>query len=64
MLGVDTVAVYADDRFLLSHICFAAHVYRRAGAARFDTLDLSAVRELELIRTAETVAAYGARPGA
>jgi hypothetical protein len=47
MLGVDTVAVYADDRFLTSHVFFARHAYRQIDAARFDTLDLRAALELE-----------------
>jgi hypothetical protein len=47
MLGVDTVAVYAADRFLTSHVFFARHVYRQMDAARFDTLDLRAAMELE-----------------
>ena len=48
MLGVDTIAVYAEDRFLLSHILFATHVYGRMGAARFDPLDLRAAVQLDL----------------
>jgi hypothetical protein len=42
MMGIDTVAVYADDRHLLSHMFFATHAYGQMGAARFDTLDLRA----------------------
>ena len=61
MLGVDTVAVYADERFLLSHIFFATHVYRQAGAARFDTLDLRAAMQLDLV-TGEEVSARVTRP--
>jgi hypothetical protein len=57
MLGIDTIAVYADDRFLLSHILFATHVYRQTGAARFDTLDLNAFVQLDLVAAAEAVAA-------
>ena len=49
MLGVDTVAVYADDRLLLSHLYFAGRAYRAMNAARFDTLDLRAVMHLELL---------------
>jgi hypothetical protein len=52
MLGVDTVAVYAEDRFLLSHMFFATQVYRQMGAARFDTLDLRAAMHLELLTAA------------
>lgn len=47
MLGVDTVAVYAEDRFLTSHVFFARHAYRQIDAARFETLDLRAAMELE-----------------
>lgn len=42
MLGVDTTAVYAEDRFLASHIMFASQVFGRMGAARFETLDVRA----------------------
>ena len=48
MLGVDTVAVYADDRLLVSHLCLATHVYRQAHAARFESLDLGAAMHFEL----------------
>ena len=56
MLGVDTVAAYADDRFLVSHIFFATHVYRQTSAARFDTLDLGAAMQLDLVARHETPA--------
>jgi hypothetical protein len=49
MLGVDTVAVYADDRFLLSHVFFATQVYRQMHAARFDTLDIRAAATLDIL---------------
>jgi hypothetical protein len=52
MLGVDTVAVYADDRFLVSHVFFARQMYRQIGAARFDTLDLRAAMQLDLVAPA------------
>jgi hypothetical protein len=42
MLGIDTLAVYAEDRFLGSHIMFANQAYARMGAAGFETLDLRA----------------------
>jgi len=58
MLGVDTIAVYAEDRFLLSHIFFATQVYRHTVAGRFDALDLGAVMHLDLL----TPAAEAARP--
>lgn len=56
LLGVDTVAAYADDRFLVSHILFATHVYRQTSAARFDTLDLRAAMQFDLVARQETPA--------
>jgi hypothetical protein len=47
MLGVDTTAVYAEDRFLASHIMFASQVFGRMGAARFETLDVRAAMAVE-----------------
>jgi hypothetical protein len=55
MLGVDTIAVYAEERLLLSHIFFATHVYRQTGSARFDPLDLSAASHVDLAAAAEAV---------
>ncbi|MSO82997.1 MAG: hypothetical protein EXQ53_06845 [Acidobacteria bacterium] len=49
MLGVDTIGVYAEERFLVSHIAFASQVYRQMGAARFDTLDLHAVVQSDVL---------------
>ena len=56
LLGVDTLAVYSEERFLVSHIFFAAQAYRQIGSARFDTLDLRAVTELNLLASAVDVA--------
>jgi hypothetical protein len=56
LLGVNTLAVYSEERFLVSHMFFAAQAYRQAGAARFDTLDLRAVTELDLLASAAAVA--------
>jgi hypothetical protein len=56
LLGVDTLAVYSEERFLVSHVFFAGQAYRQAGAARFDTLDLRAVTELDLLASAAAVA--------
>jgi hypothetical protein len=56
LLGVDTLAVYSEERFLVSHIFFATQAYRQAGAARFDTLDLRSVTELDLLASAAAVA--------
>ena len=55
MLGVDTIAVYAEERFLVSHIAFAGQVYVRMDAARFDTLDLRAAMQMDWLAPAATV---------
>lgn len=49
MLGVPTVAVYADDRLLATHLYLARQLYRRMDAAPFDTLDLRAVDALDAL---------------
>ena len=41
-LGVPTVAVFEDDRFLAPHLLIARQAGQRAGAAEFITLDLRA----------------------
>lgn len=46
MLGVPTVAVYADDRYLSAHLYAARYAYRRMGAARFSVVDLRALARL------------------
>jgi hypothetical protein len=56
LLGVNTLAVYSEERFLVSHIFFASQAFRQAGAARFDTLDLRAVTALDLLASAAAVA--------
>jgi len=43
----------------VSHIFFATQAYRQIGAARFDTLDLRAVTELNLLASAADVARGG-----
>jgi hypothetical protein len=41
MMGVDTIALYSDDRFLATHLYLARHVYRRRpSAGTFATMDL------------------------
>ena len=52
MLGVDTIAAYAEDRFLASHIMFASQVYVRMGAARFETLDVGAAMQVDGLASA------------
>ena len=49
MLGVPTIAVFADDRLLTPHLLVARQAYRAAGAARFAALDLRAVDRLHLL---------------
>jgi hypothetical protein len=52
LLGVDTIAVYDDDRYLTHHVYAARQVYRRRSldsaqgrrAARFSTFSLQALR--------------------
>ena len=44
LLGVDTLAVYEDDRYLTAHLYAARYAYRRAQAARFSTLNIKALR--------------------
>jgi hypothetical protein len=42
-LGVETLAVYADDRYLTAHLYAARHAYRRMEAARFSAVNLAAL---------------------
>jgi hypothetical protein len=46
-LGVDTLAVYEDDRYLTAHLYAAKYAFRRTGGARFSTLNLKALRAVE-----------------
>lgn len=48
MLGVPTVALMSDPRFLHPHLYFARKAYLEAGAATFATVDLKAVEYLNL----------------
>ena len=43
MLGVPTVALFGDDRFLREHLYFARHAYSVMGAATFATVDVNAL---------------------
>lgn len=49
MLGTDTLAIYADDHLLTTHLYAARRAYASmgAGAARFDVLDLNALELAE-----------------
>ena len=55
LLGVDTLAVYSEERFLISHVFFATQAYRQIEAARFDTLDLRAATDLGVVTEAAEV---------
>jgi ADP-heptose:LPS heptosyltransferase len=44
LLGVETLAVYEDDRFLSPHLYAARYAYRYSDAARFSTLNVKALR--------------------
>ena len=60
LLGVPTLAVFADDRLLGTHLNVARHAYREAGAARFTTLDLRSAQALHLLDSAGNGAGNGA----
>ena len=46
-LGVDTLAVYEDDRYLTAHLYAARYAYRKNTAARFSTLNIAALRHMD-----------------
>jgi hypothetical protein len=52
MLGVKTVAVYADDRLLTTHLYLARQMFRRMDAAPFEALDLRAAPQLDVLTPA------------
>ncbi len=52
-LGVDTLAVYEDDRYLMAHMYAARYAYRRTRAARFSTLNIKALRGINATSGAE-----------
>ena len=52
MLGVPTVAVYADDQLLTTHLYVARQVFHRMQAAPFETLDIRAAQSLDLLAPA------------
>jgi hypothetical protein len=57
LMGVETLAVYDDDRFLTAHLYAARYAYRYTGAARFSTLNVRALRSAAFSSTATTSAA-------
>ena len=54
MVGVNALAVYSEERFLVSHVYFAAQAYRQFECGRFDTLDLRAATELGALGVPES----------
>ena len=46
LLGVETLAVYEDDRYLTAHLYASRYAYRYTHAARFSTVNLQALRAL------------------
>jgi hypothetical protein len=46
LMGVETLAVYDDDRYLTPHTYAARYAYRRMGAARFSLLSVAALRSV------------------
>jgi hypothetical protein len=53
MLGTETLAVYADDHFLTSHLYAARHAYASMEAARFTAMDLALFDQIEVFDRAE-----------
>jgi hypothetical protein len=49
-LGVDTVALLSDARFLHPHLYVARKAYLETGAASFATVDLTAARVINGVR--------------
>jgi hypothetical protein len=47
LLGVDTLAIYEDDRYLTAHLYAARYAYRYTAAAPFSALNVSALRRLQ-----------------
>ena len=53
LLGVDTLAVYQDDRYLAAHLYAIRSVCRRMQTARFSTLNIKALRGITAVSGAE-----------
>ena len=47
-LGVNTLAIYEDDRYLTAHLYAARYAYRKSGAAPFSTLNITALRDVSI----------------
>lgn len=48
-LGVETLALYEDDRYLTAHLYAARYAYRRTQAARFSALNIKALRDVSAV---------------
>ena len=53
LLGVDTLAVYQDDRYLTAHLYAIRSLCRRMQTARFSTLNIKALRGISAVSGAE-----------
>lgn len=49
LLGVETLAVYEDDRYLTAHLYAARYAYRYTRAARFSALNVTALRRVRAV---------------
>jgi hypothetical protein len=59
MLGVPTVGLYENDRFLSPHLFTARHAYRRMGAAPFMTADMTGLDVFGLLANSATAGGGG-----
>ncbi len=55
LLGVDTIAVYQDDRYLAAHLYAIRSLCRRMQTARFSTLNIKALRGITAVSGAEAI---------
>jgi ADP-heptose:LPS heptosyltransferase len=46
LLGVETLAVYEDDRYLTAHLYASRYAYRYTRAARFSAVNVTALRRV------------------
>ncbi len=53
LLGVDTLAVYHDDRYLTTHLYAIRSLCRRMQTAKFSTLNIKALRSINAAPVAE-----------
>ena len=53
LLGVDTLAVYDDDRYLTAHLYAIRSLCRRMQTAKFSTLSIRAMRGVSTVSCAE-----------